>query len=199
MSSLLATNRAGVIAGAVIGAFLLLLLLLLLIWLLVCCCHKRRYQKEVANEIRYCISVGNNYKHLYGIIHNQKKHLFETCVTILSPGRMPRPQRADPPVGPPASAQWWRTAPTKAWTTPLWGATCPVSVNLNVAPSTQAGVMGGQYAVLLLFSTTINMDTLCSHNPRAWKKERLAAVAPEVEQVVHWTQCQWFTCWNDLG
>ncbi|KAG7241414.1 hypothetical protein INR49_025614 [Caranx melampygus] len=46
------TNRAGVIAGAVIGAFLLLLLLLLLIWLLVCCCHKRRYQKEVANEIR---------------------------------------------------------------------------------------------------------------------------------------------------
>lgn len=39
--------------GAVIGALLLLLLLLLLIWLLVCCCHKRRYEKEVANEIRY--------------------------------------------------------------------------------------------------------------------------------------------------
>ncbi|CAI5650998.1 unnamed protein product [Oreochromis niloticus] len=46
------TNKAGVIAGAVIGALLLLLLLLLLIWLLFCCCHKRRYQKEVANEIR---------------------------------------------------------------------------------------------------------------------------------------------------
>ncbi|CAN9513507.1 unnamed protein product [Ophioblennius macclurei] len=46
------TNRAGVIAGAVIGALLLLLLLLLLIWLLICCCHKRRYEKEVANEIR---------------------------------------------------------------------------------------------------------------------------------------------------
>ncbi|KAF1388716.1 hypothetical protein PFLUV_G00065530 [Perca fluviatilis] len=46
------TNKAGVIAGAVIGALLLLLLLLLLIWLLVCCCHKRRYEKEVANEIR---------------------------------------------------------------------------------------------------------------------------------------------------
>ncbi|CAL8347279.1 unnamed protein product [Lota lota] len=46
------TNKAGVIAGAVIGALLLLLLLLLLIWLLVCCCLKRRYQKEVANEIR---------------------------------------------------------------------------------------------------------------------------------------------------
>ncbi|XP_078106397.1 V-set and immunoglobulin domain-containing protein 8b isoform X1 [Sander vitreus] len=46
------TNKAGVIAGAVIGALLLLLLLLLLLWLLVCCCHKRRYEKEVANEIR---------------------------------------------------------------------------------------------------------------------------------------------------
>ncbi|CAL8327886.1 unnamed protein product [Arctogadus glacialis] len=46
------TNKAGVIVGAVIGALLLLLLLLLLIWLLVVCCLKRRYQKEVANEIR---------------------------------------------------------------------------------------------------------------------------------------------------
>lgn len=46
------TNKAGVIVGAVIGALLLLLLLLFLIWLLICCCHKRRYQKEVANEIR---------------------------------------------------------------------------------------------------------------------------------------------------
>lgn len=52
-----ATNKAGVIAGAVIGALLLLLLLLLLIWLLICCCHKRRYQKEVANEIRYFMAV----------------------------------------------------------------------------------------------------------------------------------------------
>ncbi|XP_026124973.1 coxsackievirus and adenovirus receptor homolog [Carassius auratus] len=46
------TNKAGVIAGAVIGALLLLLLLLLLIWLLICCCNKRRYEKEIANEIR---------------------------------------------------------------------------------------------------------------------------------------------------
>ncbi|XP_035291666.1 V-set and immunoglobulin domain-containing protein 8b isoform X1 [Anguilla anguilla] len=46
------TNKTAVIVGAVIGALLLLLLLLLLIWLLVCLCHKRRYQKEVANEIR---------------------------------------------------------------------------------------------------------------------------------------------------
>ncbi|XP_029916330.1 V-set and immunoglobulin domain-containing protein 8b [Myripristis murdjan] len=45
-------NKVGVIVGAVIGALLLLLLLLLLIWLLICCCHKRRYEKEVANEIR---------------------------------------------------------------------------------------------------------------------------------------------------
>ena len=55
MFSLTATNKAGVIAGAVIGALLLLLLLLLLIWLLICCCHKRRYEKEVANEIRCSI------------------------------------------------------------------------------------------------------------------------------------------------
>ncbi|XP_070689813.1 V-set and immunoglobulin domain-containing protein 8b [Pempheris klunzingeri] len=47
-----ATNKVGVIVGAVIGAILLLLLLLLLIWLLICCCHKRRYEKEMANEIR---------------------------------------------------------------------------------------------------------------------------------------------------
>ncbi|XP_062307746.1 V-set and immunoglobulin domain-containing protein 8b [Osmerus eperlanus] len=46
------TDRVGVIVGAVIGALLLLLLLLFLIWLLICCCHKRRYQKELANEIR---------------------------------------------------------------------------------------------------------------------------------------------------
>ncbi|CAM4718974.1 hypothetical protein PO909_018780 [Leuciscus waleckii] len=46
------TNKVGVIVGAVIGALLLLLLLLLLIWLLICCCNKRRYEKEIANEIR---------------------------------------------------------------------------------------------------------------------------------------------------
>ncbi|XP_047236528.1 V-set and immunoglobulin domain-containing protein 8b [Girardinichthys multiradiatus] len=46
------TDKVGVIVGAVIGALLLLLLLLFLIWLLVCCCHKKRYQKEAANEIR---------------------------------------------------------------------------------------------------------------------------------------------------
>ncbi|KAM3610972.1 uncharacterized protein V6R79_011467 [Siganus canaliculatus] len=46
------TDKVGVIVGAVIGAILLLLLLLLLIWLLICCCHKRRFQKEMANEIR---------------------------------------------------------------------------------------------------------------------------------------------------
>ncbi|XP_076849030.1 V-set and immunoglobulin domain-containing protein 8b isoform X2 [Brachyhypopomus gauderio] len=45
-------SKAGVIAGAVIGALLLLLLLLLLIWLLICCCQKRRYEKETANEIK---------------------------------------------------------------------------------------------------------------------------------------------------
>ncbi|XP_020345491.1 coxsackievirus and adenovirus receptor homolog [Oncorhynchus kisutch] len=45
-------NKAGIIAAAVIGALLLLLLLLLLIWLLICCYHKRRYEKEVAHEIR---------------------------------------------------------------------------------------------------------------------------------------------------
>lgn len=52
-SRLPATNKVGVIVGAVIGAILLLLLLLLLLWLLCCCCRKRRYEKEVANEIRY--------------------------------------------------------------------------------------------------------------------------------------------------
>lgn len=46
------TDKVGVIVGAVIGAILLLLLLLLLIWLIICCCHKRRYVKEVANDIR---------------------------------------------------------------------------------------------------------------------------------------------------
>ncbi|KAL4660433.1 coxsackievirus and adenovirus receptor-like [Arapaima gigas] len=45
-------NKTAVIVGAVIGALLLLLLLLLLIWLLICLCRKRRYEKEVANEIR---------------------------------------------------------------------------------------------------------------------------------------------------
>ncbi|KAM8921508.1 V-set and immunoglobulin domain-containing protein 8 [Pelodytes ibericus] len=46
------SNRAGIIAGAVIGAILLLLLLLLLIWCLICCCNKKRYEKELANDIR---------------------------------------------------------------------------------------------------------------------------------------------------
>ncbi|KAJ1081468.1 hypothetical protein NDU88_001650 [Pleurodeles waltl] len=45
-------NRAGIIAGAVIGALLLLLLLLLLIWCCICCCNRRRYEKEMANDIR---------------------------------------------------------------------------------------------------------------------------------------------------
>ncbi|KAM4690330.1 coxsackievirus and adenovirus receptor homolog [Rhinophrynus dorsalis] len=45
-------NRAGVIAGAVIGAILLLLLLLLLLWCIFCCCNRRRYEKEMANDIR---------------------------------------------------------------------------------------------------------------------------------------------------
>lgn len=45
-------NKAGVIAGAVIGSLLLLLLLILLILLLICCCCKRRKEKEAANEIR---------------------------------------------------------------------------------------------------------------------------------------------------
>ncbi|KAE8588613.1 hypothetical protein XENTR_v10022639 [Xenopus tropicalis] len=47
-----ASNRAGIIAGAVIGALLLLLLLLLLIWCLICCCNKKRYEKEMANDIK---------------------------------------------------------------------------------------------------------------------------------------------------
>lgn len=47
-----ATDKVGMIVGAVIGAILLLLLLLLLIWLIICCCHKRRYEKEAANDIR---------------------------------------------------------------------------------------------------------------------------------------------------
>ncbi|XP_018424345.1 PREDICTED: V-set and immunoglobulin domain-containing protein 8 [Nanorana parkeri] len=45
-------NRTGIIIGAVLGALLLLLLLLLLIWCLICCCNKRRYEKEIANDIR---------------------------------------------------------------------------------------------------------------------------------------------------
>lgn len=63
-----ATNKVGVIVGAVIGALLLLLLLLLLIWLLICCCHKRRYEKEVANEIRYRMRVDMHSVHS---VHNQ--------------------------------------------------------------------------------------------------------------------------------
>ncbi|XP_069584872.1 coxsackievirus and adenovirus receptor-like [Ranitomeya imitator] len=47
-----AGNRTGIIIGAVFGALLLLLLLLLLIWCLICCCNKRRYEKELANDIR---------------------------------------------------------------------------------------------------------------------------------------------------
>ncbi|XP_017324244.1 V-set and immunoglobulin domain-containing protein 8b isoform X1 [Ictalurus punctatus] len=46
------TSKAGIIAGAVIGALLLLLLLLFLVWLLVCCYQKQRYEKETANEIK---------------------------------------------------------------------------------------------------------------------------------------------------
>lgn len=65
-SSLPATNKVGVIVGAVIGALLLFLLLLLLIWLLVCCCQKKRYQKEAANEIRYYITAGECLKPLWG-------------------------------------------------------------------------------------------------------------------------------------
>ncbi|XP_069806281.1 coxsackievirus and adenovirus receptor homolog [Dendropsophus ebraccatus] len=45
-------NRVGIIVGAVFGALFLLLLLLLLIWCLICCCNKRRYEKELANDIR---------------------------------------------------------------------------------------------------------------------------------------------------
>lgn len=58
--SLSAINKAGVIAGAVIGALLLLLLLLFLLWFLLSYCNKKRYQKEVANEIRYCIRDGES-------------------------------------------------------------------------------------------------------------------------------------------
>ncbi|XP_044128936.1 coxsackievirus and adenovirus receptor homolog [Bufo gargarizans] len=50
--SITAGNRTGIIVGAVIGALLLLLLLLLLIWCLICRCNKKRYEKEIANDVR---------------------------------------------------------------------------------------------------------------------------------------------------
>ncbi|XP_056402433.1 V-set and immunoglobulin domain-containing protein 8 [Hyla sarda] len=50
--SVSSANRTGIIVGAVFGALFLLLLLLLLIWCLICCCNKRRYEKDLANDIR---------------------------------------------------------------------------------------------------------------------------------------------------
>lgn len=84
-SCLPATNRVGVIVGAVIGALLLLLLLLLAIWLTVCCCLKLRYEKEVANEIRY-----RNGEHIESI---QSYSLSET--RVFRQGGYPRPR--EPP------------------------------------------------------------------------------------------------------
>lgn len=50
--SISAGNRTGVIVGAVFGALFLLLLLLLLIWCLICRSNKKRYEKELTNDIR---------------------------------------------------------------------------------------------------------------------------------------------------
>lgn len=102
MSCLSATDKVGVIVGAVFGALLLLLLLLFLIWVLICCCQKKRYQKEAANEIRYCIRVGDYFMPGgRGISECPTKTFFFSFIL----GRMSQPQRADPPADTPASTQ----------------------------------------------------------------------------------------------
>lgn len=169
LSSFPATNKVGVIVGAVIGALLLLLLLLLLIWLLICCCHKRRYEKEVANEIRYCIRVGKHFKHPW----NDLRINWLRPVWPVSSGRTLRPRRADPPAETPASAQCWATTPTPGCTTAQWGNTCPASVNLVMVSSTQAGIMGYhsqplQGKNLLHSNMTIDTDTRCNYNTYSW-------------------------------
>uniref|UniRef100_A0A3B5LKU3 Ig-like domain-containing protein n=1 Tax=Xiphophorus couchianus TaxID=32473 RepID=A0A3B5LKU3_9TELE len=79
------TNKVGVIVGAVIGALLLLILLLILIWLLIICCQKKRYQKEAANEIRYCITAGERFG------PRSERHLIEIrlFVPLFSQGGCP--------------------------------------------------------------------------------------------------------------
>lgn len=166
MSSPSATNKAGVIAGAVIGALLLLLLLLLLIWLLICCCHKRKYQKEVANEIRYIIRF-QSWRGFSDI------HEISMCLRrawLVSSGRTPRPHRADPPAETPVSVQWWGTGPTPGCSTAPWGTTCPTPGRRVAVPSTQGGVtcplLSGTN--LLPSSMTMNTDTLCNYSQSAW-------------------------------
>uniref|UniRef100_H3ALD4 Ig-like domain-containing protein n=1 Tax=Latimeria chalumnae TaxID=7897 RepID=H3ALD4_LATCH len=51
LTTVSSANRAGIIAGAIIGALLLLLLLLLLLCCLCWCCRKRRNKYERENEI----------------------------------------------------------------------------------------------------------------------------------------------------
>lgn len=169
--SLPATNKAGVIAGAVIGALLLLLLLLLLIWLLFCCCHKRRYQKEVANEIRYFTAV-------WGIcqtISDRRSSLTENLRDSAFPGRTCRPQRAGPPAGTPActpagtpaSARWWDTALTMASSTIPWGGICPQSTNRVQSSQMEAMDRPQEGRNLLISHMTLNMDTPCDRKPQA--------------------------------
>ncbi|KAL7846951.1 hypothetical protein SRHO_G00219310 [Serrasalmus rhombeus] len=45
-------NRAGVIAGTVCGCLLLIIIILIIIWLLVFRWERKRYEKELSNEIR---------------------------------------------------------------------------------------------------------------------------------------------------
>nr|XP_014351942.1 PREDICTED: coxsackievirus and adenovirus receptor homolog [Latimeria chalumnae] len=53
LTTVSSANRAGIIAGAIIGALLLLLLLLLLLCCLCWCCRKRRNKYERENEIMH--------------------------------------------------------------------------------------------------------------------------------------------------
>lgn len=93
-SGVAATNKVGVIVGAVIGALLLLLLLLLLIWLLCCCCRKRRYEKEVANEIRYSSEADAHMRGLPQLAGDKAPRVVSE--------RTPRRQRAGLPAAIPA-------------------------------------------------------------------------------------------------
>lgn len=119
LTSLPATDKVGVIVGAVIGALLLLILLLILIWLLIICCQKKRYQKEAANEIRYCITAGERFRAPIGAASHRDSPF---CSLVLT-GRMPLLQRADPPAGSqagtPVSNRWQDTVLTRGYSTLL--------------------------------------------------------------------------------
>lgn len=48
-----APNTAGIIAGAIIAVLLILLIIAIILF---CCCrarHRKKYEKEICNEIRY--------------------------------------------------------------------------------------------------------------------------------------------------